>query len=79
MLPSKDDEVHVTSSIHNTFPNEHNEELRGGNADVNLSWKEQAMLDLTPSIHRNTLVESCFAVAVPILLTMRQLLRCSHL
>jgi hypothetical protein len=54
MLPSKDDEVHVTSSIHNTFLNEHNEELRGGNADVNLSWKEQAMLDLTPSIHRNT-------------------------
>jgi hypothetical protein len=54
MIPSKDDNMGVTSSPTGSAVDERYEAFDGAQDRERLSWKKQAMVDLKPSLHRDT-------------------------
>jgi hypothetical protein len=55
MLPSKDDgATRVTTSSHDSIVDDRVESHSTGSEDERLAWKEQALVDLKLSRHRDT-------------------------
>jgi len=54
MIPSKDNNIVATSSPAGSAIDERNEAFDGAQDRERLSWKKQAVVDLKPSLHRDT-------------------------
>jgi hypothetical protein len=54
MVSSKDDTMTVASSPTGSAVDERYEAFDGAQDRERLSWKKQAMVDLKPSLHRDT-------------------------
>jgi len=56
MIPSKNSNIVATSSPNDSAVDERYEAFDGAQEHERLSWKRQAIVDLKPSLHRDTYV-----------------------
>lgn len=54
MIPSKDSSIVATSSPNGSAVDERDEAFGGTRDRERLSWKKQVIVDLKPSLHRDT-------------------------